>query len=190
MLTKMRNLLAAAAVLLAAGLSAEVVNGDFAKAGADGVPEGWQCTRYNKRPDGIAVDQEVCRSDQGALRLRGGNTVYQDVKLKPNTQYRFSCWYKSSQCDPEPGRDVKRWGGGCALALQSVLPDGKTHWHFGTARKYLGTTEWTKAEYIFNSSKLKSDTLRILFSVTGTVPEGACWFDDVKLEELETPQIL
>ena len=187
MLTKMKNLLAAAAVLLAAGLSAEVVNGDFAKINTDGTPEGWQCFRSGKRQDGISVDTEVCRSAKGALRLCSGNReigVTQDIKLKPNTEYRFSCWYKTSQCDPAPSRDVKRWGGGCDIALRSVLPDGKTHWHFGIGRKYLGTADWTRVEFKFNSAKFKSDVLRIFLSMAGTVPEGVCWFDDVKLEEV------
>ena len=191
MLANWKNIIAAAALLLTAGVSAEVVNGDFAKVNADGTPENWQCYRSGKRQDGISVDTEVGHSAKGALRLCSGNRmigVTQDIKLKPKTEYRFSCRYKTSKCDPAPGRDVKRWGGGCALALLSVLPDGKTHWHFGIPRKYRGTTEWTPVEFRFNSSRLKSDVLRIVLNMTGTVPEGVCWFDDVKLEELGTPQ--
>ena len=188
MLTKMRILLAAAAVLLAAGLSAEVVNGDFAKVGSDGRPENWQAVRAGKAPDSVAVDTEFCRSPKGALKLRGGSEVIQDVKLKPNTEYRFSCWYKTSQCDQAPDWNAARWGGGCDLALRSVLPDGKTHWHFGIGRKYRGTADWTRVEFKFNSSRLKSDVLRIVLSMVGTVPEGVCWFDDVTLEELAKPE--
>ena len=185
MFFRLKNILAVAAVLLTTGLFAQVVNGDFSEVKADGSPEGWQCFRSGNRPNQISVDTKVFRSGKGALRLCSGNReigVTQDIKLKPNTEYRFSCWYKTSQCDPAPNRNGR--SGGCDIALRSVLPDGKTHWHFGTGRKYLGTTEWTLVEFKFNSSRFKSDTLRIMLFMNGTTPEGVCWFDDVRLEEL------
>ena len=139
MLSEVKNVFAAAVVLLAMELSAQVVNGDFSKINSDGTPEGWKCVRSGRQQGGVTVDQKIYRSPKGALRLQTGNRaidIIQDVKLKPNTKYRFSCWYKTSQCDPAPERDVKRWGGGCDLALRSVHPDGQTHWHFGINRKY------------------------------------------------------
>ena len=185
MLSGVKNVFAAAVVLLAMELSAQVVNGDFSKINSDGTPEGWKCVRSGRQQGGVTVDQKIYRSPKGALRLQTGNRaidIIQDVKLKPNTKYRFSCWYKTSQCDPAPERDVKRWGGGCDLALRSVHPDGQTHWHFGINRKYRGTTDWTLVEFMIDSSRLKSNVLRIILSMTGTIPEGICWFDDVKLE--------
>ena len=178
----MKNLFIAALFLLIVGVSAQVVNGDFSKVNAVGCPEGWQCISQGEKRDGIAVDMEICRSPKGALRLRSNNDVIQEIKLKPNTEYHFSCWYKTSKCEPDPKWDAKRYGGGCDIALRSVLPDGKTHWHFGIGRKYRGTMDWTQVEFKFNSSRLKSDVLRIILSMANTVPEGVCWFDDVKLE--------
>ena len=183
MFLRRKRILTAVVLLLAAtGLFAQVVNGDFSGIRADGTPEGWQCAQ---KQGGISVESEVCRSPKGALRLSGGKTevtVSQDIKLKPNTEYCFSCWYKASHCEPAEDRTGQR--GGCDIALRSVLPGGETQWHFGIGRKYLGTADWTLAEFKFNSSRLKSDVLRIILSVNGTVDEGVCWFDDVKLEEV------
>ena len=80
---KVKVVFAAAVALLAAAVSAQVVNGDFSKVGAGGRPEGWQVERIGKAPDGIAVDTEVYRSPKGALRLKSNHTVLQDIKLKP-----------------------------------------------------------------------------------------------------------
>lgn len=180
----MKNVLVLAVAFLITGASAQVVNGNFSKADANGRPEGWKVNRIGKAPDGLVIDTGVCRSPKGALRLKSNYSVIQDIKLKPKTEYSFSCWYKTVKCDPAPGWNAKRWGGGCDLALRSVLPNGKTNWHFGIGRRYLGTTDWTRVEFKFNSSRLKSNVLRIVLSAVNIDPEGACWFDDATLEEV------
>ncbi len=164
--------------LCAAVGAAEINNGNFSRN-----TEGWTVDRKVNRQDAIGVDTAQGVAAPGALRLRSGCGLYQDVKLEPDTEYVFSCYFRTRECTPPNDRDVKKWGGGADIALRGVSPDGQTRWVFGTGRKYLGNTEWTKFERKFNSKQIPGGTLRIILSLEGTVWNGELLVDDVKLEK-------
>ncbi len=147
-----------------------LINADLEKAGADGFPEGWKRRDYHNSPATKAAQWktitggENAHSGQSALRCitRGGadTSFYQDVTIKPNTNYRLSGWVMSR-----------------GLSGKISFND-----HIGRAETELvraRDSKWQLVETIFNSKNLTTASINILHVARG---EGC--FDDVKLCEL------
>ncbi len=178
----MKSFLGIVMAMFCLAVSAEnlVGNGDFGQFDGDVLPAKWMKERAIRK-DYVKKETNLFVSAPASLLLRSGSYVYQDVKLASDTNYTFSCWYKGDNVLLQDGRDPK-WGGGIDITLCAILPDGKTKWLAGVARKFIGTMDWTRYEWKFNSSKVPGGVLRIRLSLEGCNWNSAAYVDDVILE--------
>ena len=145
-------------------------NSSLETLGADGLPEGWKRRDYGNRPtnrkavwESISVagsshsgDHAVrCTASEG----EADTSLYADVTLKANTDYRLSGWVK--------GKGMR----------------GKISFndHLNRAETEVVTRDgdWTQVDVTYNSGKATTGSINILFVARG---EGD--FDDVRLSEL------
>ena len=144
--------------------------------GADKLPEGWKRRDYNQTPASAKARWEVVsgpgntHSGEHAIRCitvgrkpedgNGDTSLFADVALKPNTEYRLSVWIKTH-----------------ALRGKASLND-----HIGRAetdRVTARDSDWVEVETIFNSGSRPKASINILH-----VGIGESYFDDLKLCEL------
>ena len=146
-----------------------LANGGLEKLGADGLPEGWKRRDYNKGSGNTHAEWRVVsgpgmtHGGQHALRCitreNADTSFYQEVPVKPNTEYKLSGWVK-----------------GHALHGKISFND-----HIGRVEtdKVMRESDWTEVEAtFFNKDKTKA-SINILH-----VGKGDGYFDDVKLVEL------
>ncbi|HSH93078.1 MAG TPA: PVC-type heme-binding CxxCH protein [Roseimicrobium sp.] len=145
-------------------------NPGFEVIGANGLPEGWTRRDYGNRPANEGAEWKVVaeggqyRGGKQAVRCitRGDadTSLYADVALKPNTQYRLSAWIKTH-----------------ALRGKASLNDHINR-HETTQIKQR-ESDWSEVEVVFNSGKAAKSSINLLH-----VASGDSYFDDVKLCEV------
>lgn len=136
----------------------------------DGLPEGWKRRDYGNRPANRSATWESitgsdhARSGQRAVRCTatGGEadtSLYADVRLKANTQYRLAGWVRGKGLRGRLSFNdhINR------VETERVTRDG----------------DWSEVEAVFNSGSATRGSINILFVARG---EGS--FDDVRLVEL------
>ncbi len=138
--------------------------------GADGLPEGWKRRDYGNRPANKDAEWKVvsgpgdAHSGKSAIRCiaRGDadTSLYVDVILKPNTQYRLSGWVKSH-------------------ALRGKISFNDHIGRAETERVTAAESGWTEVDTTFDSGSRTTASINILH-----VARGDGYFDDVKLCEL------
>ncbi len=145
-------------------------NAGLEKAGADGLPEGWVRRDYGNRPSNTAARWEGV---SGPGQVHGGEravhctapdgeadtSLYADVTLKPNTEYRLAGWVK--------GRGLRG-----KLSFNDHINRYETD-------RVTRDGEWSEVETVINSGSAVRGSINILF-----VARGEGWFDDVRLCEL------
>jgi putative membrane-bound dehydrogenase-like protein len=145
-------------------------NPGFEELAENGLPKGWTRRDYGNKPGNRSAEWTVVR---GADRAHGGQqamscvsrddadtSLYAEVTLKPNTQYRLSAWVRSH-----------------ALKGKVSLND-----HIGRAETEKLTAKesgWVEVETDFNSKDRTKASINVLH-----VAKGDGFFDDVKLCEL------
>ena len=145
-------------------------NPGFEELAANGLPKGWTRRDYGNKPGNGSAEWTVVR---GAERAHGGQqamscvsrddadtSLYAEVTLKPNTQYRLSAWVRSH-----------------ALKGKVSLND-----HIGRAETEKLTAKesgWIEVETDFNSKDRTMASINLLH-----VAKGDGFFDDVKLCEM------
>ena len=134
-------------------------------------PAGWKRRDYgnraaNKTVDwGVVIDPKMVHSGKHAVRAiaRGDvdTSLYADVELKPNTEYRLSAWIRTH-----------------AMRGKASLNDhiGRAETEKVTARE----SDWAEVDVIFNSGSRTKASINLLQVAAG----GDAIFDDVKLCEL------
>lgn len=142
-------------------------NPGFEVVGADGLPEGWKRRDYGDREANDQAEWKVI--DTGAhngtkalrciTRGEADTSLFAQVPVKPNTEYRLSGWVRSH-----------------ALRGKVSLND-----HIGRAEtdRVSGETQWTEVDVTFNSGNRTSASINVLH-----VARGDGFWDDVKLCEL------
>jgi len=147
-------------------------NPGFEEVSADKkTPAGWTRRDYGNRPGnkttqwGVVIDPALVHSGKHSLRViaRADNdtSLYADVALKPNTEYRLSAWIKTH-----------------AMRGKASLND-----HIGraeTEKIIARESDWTEVEVIFNSGSRTKASINLL----QVAASGDAFFDDVKLCEL------
>ena len=147
-------------------------NPGFEEVSADKkTPAGWKRRDYGSRPGnkttqwGVVIDPALVRSGKHSVRVisRGDNdtSLYADVAVKPNTEYRLSAWIKTH-----------------AMRGKASLND-----HIGraeTEKIVARESDWTEVEVIFNSGNRTKASINLL----QVAASGDAFFDDVKLCEL------
>lgn len=145
-------------------------NPGFEVAGTDGLPEGWKRRDYGDRDANKSAEWAVMTGkgdahtgERGLRCITRGDadtSLFTDVELKPNTEYRLSAWVKTH-----------------ALRGKVSLND-----HLGRAetdRVTRGDSDWTEVDVIFNSRERTRASINVLH-----VARGDGYWDDVKLCEL------
>lgn len=148
-----------------------LVNGDLEKLGKDGLPEGWKRRDYGGEPKKKGnqgaewkIVGEGTHGGKNALRCitrdDADTSFFQDVPLKPNTQYRLSGWVKTH-----------------ALRGKASFNDhiGRAETNKLTARD----SDWQEVEVVFTNKDKPKASINILH-----VAKGDGFFDDVKLCEV------
>src|SRR5207244_1586898 len=133
-------------------------NPSFEVVGADGLPEGWKRRDYGKREGNqkakweVLTESDKIHSGKHAVRCitysDGDTSLFTDVTLKPNTQYKLSGWVKSH-----------------ALTGKISLNDHITHHE--TDRITSKESEWTEVETTFNSGNGTKASINILHVAKG-----------------------
>jgi len=144
-------------------------NPGFEIVGTNGLPEDWKRRDYGSRRSNENAEWSIVngegntRTGKSALRCvsRGDadTSLYADVELKPNTQYRLSGWVKAH-----------------ALRGKVSLND-----HIGRAEteRITRDSDWTYVEVDYNSGRQTRTSINVLH-----VARGDGYWDDVKLCEL------
>ena len=137
--------------------------------GTDGLPEGWKRRDYGNSAAAKDIRWESVKGEgrahtgEHAVRViskePADTSLYADVTLKPNTQYKLSGWIKSK-------------GLRGSLSFNDHLGRHETE-------KVTKDGDWQEVEVIFNSGTKPAASIDLLFVGTG---DG--YFDDVKLTEL------
>jgi putative membrane-bound dehydrogenase-like protein len=146
-----------------------LANPSFEK-GLGGQAEGWRSMNHSGNAD-FALDEKVFHSGQRSARIsatRGGDSSWSmDVRVKPQTDYRFSAWVKTENV---------RGAMGALLNIHQLqrqaLPD-----------PLQGTKDWTELVVDFNSGGNSSLMFNCLFGGWGQ-STGTAWWDDVALSEV------
>jgi putative membrane-bound dehydrogenase-like protein len=145
-------------------------NPGFETVGTDGLPEGWKRRDYN-RSEGTrnaewkveSGEKNFHRGKQAVRCITRGDadtSLYADVELKPNTQYRLAGWVKS-------------------YALRGKISFND---HLGRAETEAirrRDTDWVEVEVTFNSGSRTKASINVLH-----VAAGDGLYDDVRLVEL------
>lgn len=138
--------------------------------GSDGLPKGWTRRDYGDRSANKAVRWEsvtgagMSHSGERSVRCQAPDgeadtSLYADVVLRPNTEYRLSGWVKGSGLRGKLSFNNHPTG----QETTRVTRDG----------------DWSRVESTFNSGQATRASINILLLARG---EG--WFDDVRLSEL------
>ena len=137
------------------------------------LPAGWKRRDYggNNKPGNktvtwaIVTDPALIHSGKNAVRAiaRGDDdtSLFADVELKPNTEYRLSAWIKTH-----------------AMRGKASLND-----HIGRAetdKVIARESDWVEVDTVFNSGSRTKASINLLQVASG----GDATFDDVKLCEL------
>jgi putative membrane-bound dehydrogenase-like protein len=150
-----------------------LVNGGLETLGPDGMPQGWQRRDYGGAPKQKGNEGAVWSVASGSGNVHGGEralrcatrddadtSFFQDVPLKPNTDYRLSGWIKA----------------------QGLRGKASFNDHIGRAETERVTqrdTGWVEVEVVFTNKDRDRASVNILH-----VAKGDAVFDDVKLAEL------
>ena len=145
-------------------------NPGFETVGSNGLPEGWKRRDYNKSEGTqnaewsvVSGDKQIHGGKQAVRCITRGDadtSLYADVTLKPNTQYRLAGWVKSH-------------------ALQGKISFNDHIGRVETESVRRRDTDWTEVEVVFNSGNRTTASINVLH-----VARGDSYFDDVRLCEL------
>lgn len=145
-------------------------NPGFETLGANGLPEGWQRRDYNDREPTKSAEWTVVSGEKEfhagkqALRVitRGNadTSLYTDVAIKPNTQYRLAGWIKTHGLQGKASLNVHGTRNETELVRQR-------------------DSDWTEVDVEFNSGDRTTASVNLLH-----VARGDSYFDDVRLVEL------
>ena len=147
-----------------------IANSGFETTGADGLPEGWKRRDLSNREGNktttwtAASGEKQFHGGQQSVRVTAtadaDTSLYTDVEVKPNTQYRLAGWIKTKGLS---GR----------INLGETL--GKTETDLIRRRD----SDWTEIETDFNSGSRTHASISLVFAGRGEVE-----LDDVRLTEL------
>ncbi len=144
-------------------------NPSFETTGSDGLPEGWKRRDYQNIPANQSAKWSTVSlagwTHSGSKSVRcitdgpADTSLYADVELKPNTEYRLSAWIKTNN-----------------LRGKVSLND---HVNRHETEKVTRNADWTQVEVTYNSGSATKASINLLH-----VARGDSHFDDVKFCEL------
>ena len=136
----------------------------------DGNFTGWIVSNRKQ----VVVDRKIKESGT-AVRLENNSSIHRKLELEPNTRYKITFRIKGQGIASDKIKGAR------------IMLNAGKHWERITATPQnepdTGTFDWKEGSGIINTANFKSGTITIWFSITGT---GTVWYDDVKIEKLET----
>lgn len=128
---------------------------------------------YNSGISEFTRDNEVKFSKMDSYKIE--NTDYNDamffktITVVPNTSYRVSCMVKTQNVVNK----LENTDAGAHICINETVEKSDN---------VIGTTDWTKLEFIFNSKN--REEIQIGFRLGGNYDDskGTAWFSDIKIE--------
>ncbi len=158
----------AAAPSLVPNPSFELLDGDH--------PAGWRRATFQRSAE-LAVDS-VARTGERSVRISskdGGDAGWTViVPIRPYSKYRLSGWIKTDGLEQGTSRG----------ALFNLHQLGRQQ----ATQAVTGTRDWTEVTLEFDSEANDAIQINCLFGGWGRA-RGTAWYDDVKLEMLETREL-
>lgn len=158
-----------------------LINGGFEEAGPDLIPKGWH-TGYQREGSRIEVSSENPCSGRYSLKITSPvpNDVWlaQKVRVKPNTNYRFSGWILTQSVGPA----------GRIGANFSLIAPGFYHSPDITGGSTGDEPIWVYTEVNFRThSRQREVTVAVRLGRADSPAAGIAYFDQVSLVELDGP---
>ena len=119
-------------------------------------------------------DKDVKYSKESSYKIESNDfndaMFYKEINVKPNTPYKLSCMVKTENVEAEKEPSSS----GAQICILDTTE---------CSRSYVGTKEWQKLEFMFNSKN--RETVKLGFRLGGNREnvKGTAWFSDFKLEE-------
>ncbi len=158
-------------------------NAGFESVGADGLPVGWTRRDNGTREGNKTAEWSVVAADQkprgGAKAVRiitradADASLFAEVPVKPNTQYRLAGWVKTHALGGRVSLSVSPAGEWLRVARNAANNRAETD----VIRRR--DTDWTEVEVEFNSGERTVATVNLAHAA-----RGDAFFDDVRLAEL------
>jgi|SRR5690554_806001 len=153
-----------------------LVNGGFEEAGPDLIPKGWHAG-YQWDGSQITISSKTFCSGRYSLKISSSleNDVWlaQTVRVKPNTDYRFSGWVITKNVGPA----------GRIGANFSLIAPGFYH-----SPDITEDSIWLYTEINFRTHAWQNEvTVAVRLGRTDTPVAGTAYFDQVSLVELDGP---
>ena len=140
------------------------------------IPGAWTLRTYSARnPQSVQLTSDTGRNGGKALKIVSPNSADVgaglDLRLKPNTRYRFGGWVKTENV-------VNTGGRGVMLNVHNS----------DASRGIAGTRDWTELSMEFSTGGNPQVLLHCLFGGYGGAT-GTAWFDDLYLHEISSGDI-
>jgi alpha-N-arabinofuranosidase len=137
----------------------------------------WEQSIYGAKPV-VSIDTKDPHNGKASLRIESKEpsdvALGQNITLKAGQAYRLNGWIKTQDLKPTTARI---WG---TIQVQSV--EGG-EW-LGTGKSHSGNTPWTQESVVFVAPSNGKVRIALFFAGFGQ-GQGAAWFDDLKLEEID-----
>ncbi|MDD5521175.1 MAG: hypothetical protein PHI84_10190 [Kiritimatiellae bacterium] len=136
---------------------------------------------FHDRPGQVSfVDTNIFKSGRTSLRFEnygdhphGHARVMQEFSIKPNRQYRVSCWVRTENIEPVTAFMIQVYG-----PKENIAP-----FH----PKIKSTTDWQEMSLVFMSQQY--DKVKVYAGLWGG-KSGRLWLDDFKIEEIALVNVL
>ncbi len=130
-------------------------------------------TEYKPYTSEFIRDDEVKYSEQSSYKIyskeENDAMFYKTVQVTPNTPYKVTCMVKTENV--KTSKDVSN--GGAHISIADTLEKSKS---------IIGTNDWQKLEFIFNSKNRTSVNLGFRLGGYDDNCTGTAWFSDFTIE--------
>lgn len=127
----------------------------------------------------VTIDKTTFMKNGQSVKLTAnGETIFlrqQLPALKPDTNYRLSAYIKIKDIVPSAN------GGGACFNIW----DDINH-YYPVSGTYTGSMPWTRQVFFFKTSSITNKKTAAYFNLILKKCQGSAWFDDVRLEEINS----
>jgi alpha-N-arabinofuranosidase len=173
-----RSLASADATAPAADAGTKMPRIQFANAGFESRTDGWSIHVYGAQPK-IETDTRIVHEGQQSLRVSSTDpsdtALGQELMLRAGRWYRFRGWVRTRSLVPQSAP--------VCGTFQIQMPGGAGI--IASGANHQGNTDWTEVAIEFEAPPGGQTRIAIFFAGFGK-GTGTAWFDDLKLEEVDT----
>ena len=162
----------------AAGAGTDIPRIEFVNAGFESRTDGWSIDIHGAQPK-IETDPRIVREGHQSLRVSStepsDTALGQELMLRAGHWYRFRGWVRTHHLVPQSAP--------VSGTFQIQMPGGAGI--IASGANHQGDTEWTQVAIDFEAPPGGKTRIAVFFNGFGK-GTGTAWFDDLKLEELDT----